>query len=1019
MMRNRLKTLLTNYPDTKTYLLFLLISIVAYWQIAFLQNSVKWDMLDCFLPWRYFVGESLQNGNLPFWNPYQHLGYPIHADLRSAWYPEMFIIGLTSGYSNITFHFLFIFYLSLAGFGMFKLSLHFVDNRKIAFITGMAYMLSGFFVGHGQDIGYLIGAVFPPWVIALYLAYLKHSNFINLLKTSLLVLLMIFGAYPSFTIFTVYFLLAIFVLHLFPILKSKRKAIIKYFSCHLLFLIIIIAGSSVLILTLPQVIPWVSRMGGLPYDMAVYNPFTPQSLLSWFVPFANISNNQFFNTDVSMNNAYWGLLMLIFFIFSFYKKKSKLEWLFLSIGTIALFASFGNYTPIHKILYSFVPGIDRFRMPSFFSLFTIITFLLIAASGIKVIYNSYSQYKKQFSRIFLFFIALMFGVFIYAVAKINFSESNIENVSILDGSSGFYAHIAIHSFIQFVILLAANIWLKNFSRKNNLLKGIAVFVFVEMLIAVQLNIYHTAVNSFDPITCRNEFKLHPKGFPVPSNKPVILNTELASKQMPLWRNVNIYSKRIGIEGFNSFVLNNYEFLFDSLPDLKNAILQNPVAYLSDNILPLSELKAKKEYSFERNDIFVDDSIYNRLKNLGLHNSPNDTVSITSFEPNEVRMEVYSELPQVLSLLQSDYIGWDAYIDNRKVPHFRSNILFRSLLIPQGKHSVTYKYNNNILRYGFILSYSVLVLLSLLIVILHFMRVYKTDRKKAFVFIITVGVLIIVFGILVIKKQLEVKNRLVDKQAMLGEIENLNNSINPDSAFICLNIMNPVEWQDVSLNHSFFRFNDEKDIAQFAKTIDTLKASTLIYANEIIPEPLAVEEFIRVKYPNLKYRKDWGNTNCRIYSNKGKDSRQVILQQELNFDKTGNYLLPDSSIISALASPSGKCFKFSNDREWGPGFETIINRNFDSQTIKISLSCDAMFNDNVVAFLVLEILRDKQQISWDKAEFQNYANNVEEWQKIFLCKIPAFKLKENDVLKVYVWNVSKSEFCIDNLKLKVN
>ena len=86
-MYNRFKTILANYPETKTYLLFLVVSIAAYWQIAFLQYSVQWDMLDCFLPWRYFVGESLQNGNLPFWNPYQHLGYPIHADLRSVWYP--------------------------------------------------------------------------------------------------------------------------------------------------------------------------------------------------------------------------------------------------------------------------------------------------------------------------------------------------------------------------------------------------------------------------------------------------------------------------------------------------------------------------------------------------------------------------------------------------------------------------------------------------------------------------------------------------------------------------------------------------------------------------------------------------------------------------------------------------------------------------------------------------------------------------------------------------------------------
>jgi len=83
MMRNR-------PPTYRVYLVFLAVTALAYWQVALLQNSLKWDVMDCYLPWRYHVGECLQNGIFPFWNPYTHCGYPIHADRGLYGIPKLF-----------------------------------------------------------------------------------------------------------------------------------------------------------------------------------------------------------------------------------------------------------------------------------------------------------------------------------------------------------------------------------------------------------------------------------------------------------------------------------------------------------------------------------------------------------------------------------------------------------------------------------------------------------------------------------------------------------------------------------------------------------------------------------------------------------------------------------------------------------------------------------------------------------------------------------------------------------------
>src|ERR1043165_4677978 len=106
--------------------LLLVLAVAGYWQLAFLKYSVTHDMINCWIPWRFYISESLQNHVFPFWDPYQQLGYPIHADLQGpTWYLESLLLGSTIGMSNYVVQLLFVFYTFLAGVGMYFLSLCF------------------------------------------------------------------------------------------------------------------------------------------------------------------------------------------------------------------------------------------------------------------------------------------------------------------------------------------------------------------------------------------------------------------------------------------------------------------------------------------------------------------------------------------------------------------------------------------------------------------------------------------------------------------------------------------------------------------------------------------------------------------------------------------------------------------------------------------------------------------------------------------------------------------------------
>src|SRR5687768_2172542 len=94
------------------YFLLVVFPFLAFWQIGWMQNTMKWDMIDQFFPYRYFIGECFNAGVLPSWNPYQFLGEPFHADPQSGfWYPVTWLLTLAGGYSVYTMNFEFVLHI--------------------------------------------------------------------------------------------------------------------------------------------------------------------------------------------------------------------------------------------------------------------------------------------------------------------------------------------------------------------------------------------------------------------------------------------------------------------------------------------------------------------------------------------------------------------------------------------------------------------------------------------------------------------------------------------------------------------------------------------------------------------------------------------------------------------------------------------------------------------------------------------------------------------------------------------
>ncbi len=92
------------------------------------------------------------------------------------------------------------------------------------------------------------------------------------------------------------------------------------------------------------------------------------------------------------------------------------------------------------------------------------------------------------------------------------------------------------------------------------------------------------------------------------------------------------------------------------------------------------------------------------------------VTVNSYEPERVALQVALPAPGVLVLSDSWYPGWRATLDGQPVPVLRANLLFRAVIAPAGVHDVVFEYEPTEWRAGLVVALAAgLVLFALLII----------------------------------------------------------------------------------------------------------------------------------------------------------------------------------------------------------------------------------------------------------------------------------------------------------------
>ena len=694
----------TFFLARKHYLLLLLITLAAYWPLTFQIFSLKNDALVYFLPYRYHISETIQNGHFPWWNPYLYTGLPIHSDIQSGvWNPVVIFISLFTRYNLAVLQWELLLYLFIAAVGMYKLVKEFNNSTGTAVIGATAYLCCGFMTDSGSIIPWITSAAYLPFVFLYFYRLLNNPVLKTALKLSLSLSLLLTAGYPSFFIYCLYVLLTGFIFWAIRHYKEKSLNPVLAFT--------IVAAIIFLLIVSPAVLSWwdffdyYERGSGASLDRIQTNGFPPFSSLSYLLPSAVSKSHPLLQTDLTARNASTGIFIFLFFLLAL---AGKLKPVYKFISALTLFSflfSLGDATPIREWCHRFLPFMNTFRHPASMRIFTTIGIILIAAPALNGFFSMKEPVTKKVNLITAVILTLLSGVLIFYMPQSNLSDfTGDENLKDLLDTLSFADIAVLQGIIQiiFISLFLLAIW-------KGLKKYIPALVIINSIIFCWMALPFTFISQVKTSVVDQYIASFPKNYPLNEiAKPVTTTGTDSSTVSPLGQK-KFYNRTISIQDhvitptINSSYIN---FLKDSL--LRKALNNYPFAYFSDTtVLSTAKLPdSGRIVLFER---------IGRISEINDHTT--GTIKVVMLGPNKIDLDVTTNNYGLLNLFQQYHHGWRAFENNTEIPVYQSNRAFISIPVSKGKHFVQLRFEpHGFIRIAVYVSSFTLLLISIFFIL---------------------------------------------------------------------------------------------------------------------------------------------------------------------------------------------------------------------------------------------------------------------------------------------------------------
>ncbi|MFN8286752.1 MAG: hypothetical protein U0V74_08375 [Chitinophagales bacterium] len=430
--------------------------------------------------------------------------------------------------------------------------------------------------------------------------------------------------------------------------------------------------------------------------------------------------------------VYFGAAIVFLFIFGMFVLKSHIKWAALALVFISIGLACGHNFFLFKLFFNTLPLFNKFRTPSMALVIAQIVMPLIGLLALNEVLDG-KQSREELTKklmisggIALGFVLLfgLLGSFMYSFVGDNdarIGAQNPELVNMLKEQRASMLRMDSLRSLLFIAVVMGLVWafIQQKLDKGLMLAGIALFLVLDtgMVAKRYLSTGDFVANSqysqnFEPSNADRQIMQDQSYYRVFDRTVDPYNTaapayfhKLIGGYSPA--KLQIYQDLIErqLSSGNMKVFDMLNAKYFKMPDQqgREQVGPNPNAlgnvWFVQRLMHVNtadeEMNALSSPEFEPRNVAVVHKDFNSVvsdNNLGADSSA--SIKLDTYSPNKLTYSYNSGTPQVAVFSEIYYAGkhgWKAYLDNKEAPYFRANYVLRAMALPEGKHTVEFRF----------------------------------------------------------------------------------------------------------------------------------------------------------------------------------------------------------------------------------------------------------------------------------------------------------------------------------------
>jgi membrane protein YfhO len=449
--------------------------------------------------------------------------------------------------------------------------------------------------------------------------------------------------------------------------------------------------------------------------------------------------------------AYIGAIIFFLFILGLLLVKGRAKWWLLGGTMMSLLLSWGkNFSVLTDLMIDYFPLYDKFRAVSSIQVILELCAPILAILALNVIFNDFvSKTKKLKALKVSFFTVLGLGIMLFlAKGMFDFSAPGDERLKMtgLEGlpevlkedRKAVYNSDLFRS-LSYAFLAALVIW---FFIKEKIKQNVVITVLGVLMVLDLVGVDLRYVNSDNFVTKRRmaqPFQKTPVHEEILKDKTIFRVFDQAAGfegagTSYFHQAISGYhaAKPAGMEDLFYFhiaqgnikVLNmlNVKYVIQQDEEGKSYPAVNPEtngnAWFVNKLIEVQsadeEISALKDLEV-KNEAVVNTSLFSGINRFNFRKDSLATVTLTDYEPNHLTYSSSNSNAGVLVFSEMYYKnGWNAYIDGQLKDHFKVNYVLRALKVPEGQHTIEFKFEPKVIETGSRITLASSIILGLVI-----------------------------------------------------------------------------------------------------------------------------------------------------------------------------------------------------------------------------------------------------------------------------------------------------------------